>query len=137
MAIIPILEQKDSKIIVKTLLEKNLTIKELNESLIKQKNLNISTATLYRRVKELYLAGLLDKLENGSYTVSNNGKVAYNELYTRSTSRSDLHYSLSEIINHLSGKESYILRKIKTKSYYTNSLVNDLTISPNDPIRFN
>ncbi|MHA2104817.1 MAG: hypothetical protein ACW981_15425 [Candidatus Hodarchaeales archaeon] len=131
MAVLPILEQKNSKIVIKTLLEKEKTIKELNEYFINLEYVNISTATLYRRVKELFLAGLIEKRENGSYSVTEHGKTAYNELYGRKKRSKKIQGDYSPIIGKLSGKESYVLNKLQNQQAYTSSLLRDMSISPN------
>ena len=136
MAISPLLEQKDSKIIVKTLLETRKTVKELNEYFLTTKIIAISTATLYRRVKELYLAGFLEKLEDGSYTVSDIGKTAYNELFSQKYNLDEIQNNISLLVRQINQKESYILKNLQKHPSYTSGLVQDLSISPNDLLQF-
>lgn len=134
MAVSPLLEQRDSRIIVETLLSASKSIKELNEYLLSN-NVRISTATIYRRIKELYLADFLMKLDDGSYIVSEHGRMAYNELYKQSKQLDESQRSFTQIINQLSGKESYILKKIQHGPSYTSGMVSKIAISPNDLLK--
>ena len=135
MAISPILEQRDSREILKTLLYTKKTVKELNEYFLTKKNLNISTATLYRRVKELYLAGFLEKLDTGSYIASDHGKMAYNELFNSNKQLTKIKENTAEYIRQLTGKESLILEKLRKRQYYTRSMMDEISISPNNLIQ--
>ena len=132
MAISPILEQKDSRLIVKLLLNTNKTVKELNDYFMNQKEIVISTATLYRRVKELFFAGYLDKLDDGSYITSDHGKMTYNELFSRNNQLAKDNNNNSDMVRQLTGKESYVLRRLQIRPAYTSGLIKDITISPND-----
>ena len=131
MAVPPLLEQKYSKEIIEILLKKHMTIPELNES-NETKNLSISTATLYRRMKELTLAGFLEKLEDGTYTVSTFGEKTYNELFSAKNSSNDLQKDISGLLSELSHKQSYVLHKIQQKPAYTSGLLQEISISPNE-----
>lgn len=135
MAISPLLEQRDSKIIVKTVLNSKKTIKELNEHFMTTNILNISTATLYRRVKELYLAGFLEKLEDGSYTASDYGRTAYNELFNKNEQSSEIQNSISEVVRQLSKKDAYILQKLHKRPTFTSGILKEISISPNDLLK--
>ena len=98
-------------------------------------NIKISTATIYRRIKELFLADYLTKLDDGSYIVSEYGRMAYNELYKQSKHLDESQQSLTQIVNLLSGKESYILQKLQYGPSYTSNMVSKIAISPNDLLK--
>lgn len=135
MAISPILEQEDSRIILENLSASSKTIKELNELLLSTKLIDISTATLYRRIKELYSAGYIEKLAEGSYIISELGRVAYNELYKNKKKLDEKPSLHIDLISQLSSKDSDILRKLQQQSTYTSKLLSRTAISPNDLLK--
>lgn len=132
MAISPLLEQEDAKLIVHLLLNSKKTVGEINEHLLKNEKVSISTATLYRRVKELTLAGFIEKLDSGSYTTTELGKKTYNEIFGQITTSNDGLNNLSDLLRQISHKESYILHKINQKPTYTSGLLQEISISPNE-----
>jgi len=132
MAISPVLEKRESRLIVKTLLNASKTMKELNDYFLSNKERHISTATLYRRVKELYLAGFLDKMDDGSYKASNHGRMAYNELFNDKKNSDKLENNSSVLVRKLTGKESYVLQKLQVRPSYTSGLISSISISPNN-----
>jgi DNA-binding HxlR family transcriptional regulator len=77
MAILPILDRKETKAIMKAIEEKPRTAKELNEIVVMEKSL-CSTSSLYRRLSELMMAAILEKEE--VYRLTEYGKTIVKEM---------------------------------------------------------
>ena len=77
MAIIPILERKETKAIMEAIGKKPRTAKELNEIVVIEKSL-CSTSSLYRRLSELMMASILEKEE--AYKLTEYGKTIIEEM---------------------------------------------------------
>ena len=77
MAIIPILERKETKAIMEEIRKRPMTAKELNEIVVIEKSL-CSTSSLYRRLSELMMASILEKEE--AYKLTEYGETIVKEL---------------------------------------------------------
>ncbi len=112
MAILPIMERKEVKVIMSELDNKPLTAFDLNNIIVLQRNI-CSTSTLYRRLTELVIASILDKTDK-VYSITKYGRRIYSEFQEY----------------HISIRERDILIKFSREKSF-NEILNNTSISPN------
>ncbi|MCH8907003.1 MAG: hypothetical protein IH840_07930 [Candidatus Heimdallarchaeota archaeon] len=81
MAILPILDKPEAKLILKELIYKSRSTKKLNEIIVNDMR-KCSTATLYRRLKELHIANVV-YLVNGKYSLTELGEELIFEIQSQ------------------------------------------------------
>ena len=101
MAVIDIFRQKEIQAILNLLKEGEKTGAELNDRIVTIAALNISTATFYRRLKELIMANVIKKVGK-VYRLTAFGIKLYEEFLTTA-----IHQEI------ISPKEQVILRQVK------------------------
>ncbi|MCY3413446.1 MAG: helix-turn-helix transcriptional regulator [Candidatus Heimdallarchaeota archaeon] len=80
MAILPVFQRVETKEIMAILLKGPKSASELNSILVLQpENAVCSTSTLYRRLKELHLASILEKDDDNRYVITNYGLKLYQD----------------------------------------------------------
>ncbi|MHA2502433.1 MAG: hypothetical protein ACXAE3_06180 [Candidatus Kariarchaeaceae archaeon] len=108
MAILPILDKPEAKLILKQLSQGAHTTSELNEIIVNQRR-ECSTATLYRRLKELHIANVIS-LEDGKYTLAELGESLLEVIAKQERVLSQEHRSIGH-------KQKNYLRSIASKPY--------------------
>ncbi len=114
MAILPVFDRIETKEIIKMLMHNPQTAADLNKTLVIERSI-CSTSTLYRRLNELQIAGIIEK-DGKLFRLTKYGEKLFSE-YTRQPTR-------------LTAKELRILKKLRRPVSFV-ELYKELNISPN------